>query len=103
MRRRGPHEAAPGRNRNDAGKPTSHDRRRPIESEPDARDQMWRVADEPRIRIVIGRPRLAGCRQLESGGPRGDPVPPEITSDSMLDIRYAVVGLIACVWRSPAV
>ena len=32
---------------------------------------MRRVADEPRVREIVGRPRLPRRRQLEPGGPRG--------------------------------
>ena len=71
MRRRDAREAAPRRSSHNAGESTAHDRRGAIQSEPDSRDQVRRVADEPGIRIVIGGAGLAGGRQLESRGARG--------------------------------
>ena len=51
------HEPRPGRNRDGAAEAARHDRRRLVEPEPDAGDEVRRVADEPRVGVVVGRAR----------------------------------------------
>ena len=63
--RRG-HEPRPGGHGDGAAKSFAHDRRRLIEAEPHAGQQMRRVADEPGVGVVVGGAGLAAGRQLEA-------------------------------------
>ena len=42
-----------------------------VVSDPDPRDELGRVPDEPRVGVVVGRAGLAGRRQREPGLPHG--------------------------------
>ena len=79
-----------------AAKPFGQNRVRLIEADPDAGHQLRREADEPGVVEVVGRAGLAGGRQREARArARASPVPALITSASIVDIRNAVVSLIA--------
>ena len=78
--RRHRHEASPERHRQVARVAVGDDRPRHVVPDPDARDEVRREADEPRVVIVIRGSRLAGSRQRETDfaclprGPRVDDV-----------------------------
>lgn len=67
------HEARPGRDGDGAPEPFAHDRRGMIEAEPDTREEMRRVADEPGVGVIVRRAGLPTSRQPESraAGARG--------------------------------
>src|SRR5688572_8574773 len=59
------HEAGPGRDRHNAREGTAPNRLRLIVANPDTGGEPRREADEPRIRMVVGRAGLAAGRKLE--------------------------------------
>jgi hypothetical protein len=63
------HEARPHRHSEVRGKSARDDGSRLVVADPHARRQMRRVADEPRIVIVVRRSRLARSRQHEPFAP----------------------------------